>query len=149
MIVKQLINLLDSHHDASLHLMLPSGDFVPSHFHVTEAGRVQKNFIDCGGTRRESVSCVLQVWTANDLGHRLPAGRLAKILKLAEPLLGSDELPVEIEYGPDVSSQFIVSNAVITPKGLLLELAGKRTDCLARDKCGVGGCGSEGCCQSA
>ncbi len=149
MIVKQLIGLLDSNQDAPLHLMLPSGAFVPSHFHITEAGRVQKNFIDCGGTHRESIACVLQVWTANDVGHRLPAGKLAKILKLATPVLGADDLPVEIEYGPDVASQYFVSAAEATPKGLLLELAAKQTDCLAREKCGEGGCGSEGCCQSA
>jgi hypothetical protein len=149
MIVKQLIDLLNRNNDAMLHLMLPSGEFVPKHFHVTEAGRVQKNFIDCGGTHRESVSCVLQVWTANDLHHRLPAGKLAKILNLANPVLGSDELPVQVEYGPDVASQYFVSSAEATPQGLLLVLAGKQTDCLARDQCGVNGCGSEGCCQSA
>ena len=33
---------------AALHLMLPDGSFVPAHFHVTEVGRVQKDFIDCG-----------------------------------------------------------------------------------------------------
>ena len=31
---------------------LPNGDLVPNHFHVTEVGRVTKNFIDCGGKIR-------------------------------------------------------------------------------------------------
>lgn len=128
--------------------MLPYGEFVPSHFHVTEVGRVQRNFIDCGGTHREAVSCLLQVWTANDLDHRLQAEKLAKILRLAEPVLNSEDLPVEIEYGEDVASQYFLSDAEVTPKGLLLILAGKQTECLARDKCGVGSCKSEGCCQS-
>ena len=35
---------------------LPSKQFVPVHFHVTEVGTIQKHFIDCGGTvRKESV----------------------------------------------------------------------------------------------
>ena len=29
---------------------LPDGSLVPSHFHVTEVGKVTKHFIDCGGT---------------------------------------------------------------------------------------------------
>lgn len=28
---------------------LPNGDLVPTHFHVTEIGKVTKHFIDCGG----------------------------------------------------------------------------------------------------
>src|SRR5580700_6908951 len=99
MIVKQLTQLLEANSDSSLHIMLPSGEFVPDHFHVTEVGRVQKTFIDCGGTRRESVSCLLQTWTAHDVEHRLVAGKLSKILKLAEMVLGSDDLPLEVEYG--------------------------------------------------
>jgi hypothetical protein len=139
MITKQLLELLIQHNEAPLHIMLPSGAFVPSHFHVTEVGHVQKDFIDCGGTLRKSVSCLLQVWTADDLDHRLSAGKLAKILQLAE-LLELDDLSVEVEYGPDVASRYFLSNVEVTPKGLLLELVGKQTDCLAKDKCGVEGC---------
>ena len=73
MIAKHLTQILDRHPDAPLHLMLPSGEFVPDHFHVTEIGCVQKHFIDCGGTPRRSGSCLLQVWTAHDLDHRLSA----------------------------------------------------------------------------
>ena len=146
MILKDLTKLLDDHKEAALYIMLPSGDFVPDHFHVTEVGRVQKNFIDCGGTRRESVSCLLQAWTAHDVEHRLVAGKLAKILKLGEKVLESDELSVEVEYGADVASQYAVTDVEVTPKGLLFVLTGKRTDCLAPDKCGVSKCKGGGCC---
>ncbi len=32
---------------------LSSGEVVPSHFHVTEVGQINKRFIDCGGTLRD------------------------------------------------------------------------------------------------
>lgn len=140
MTVHQLLRVLESNSESPLHIMLPSGAFVPPHFHVTEVGRVHKSFIDCGGTRRESVSCLLQTWTADDFDHRLHAGRLAKIFTMAEPILQSAELPVEIEYGPDVASQYTLADVEVTPKGLLFVLAGKKTDCLAPDRCGVKGC---------
>ena len=145
MIVKQLTQLLEANSESSLHIMLPSGEFVPDHFHVTEVGRVQKSFIDCGGTRRESVSCLLQTWTAHDVEHRLVAGRLSNILKLAEEVLGSEELPLEVEYGVEVASQYVVADVEVTPNGLLFVLAGKRTDCLAPDQCGVGECTPNRC----
>ena len=146
MLVSQMNQILDRNSDSSLHVMLPSGAFVPAHFHVTEVGRVQKTFIDCGGTRRESVSCLLQVWTAQDFEHRLVAGKLSKIMKLAEPVLAADELAVEVEYGPEVASRYSVADIEETPNGLLFVLAGKQTECLAPDKCGVGSCGTSGCC---
>jgi hypothetical protein len=123
--------------DARLHLMLPGGEFVPAHFHVTEVGRVQKDFIDCGGTMRSATSCLLQVWVAADAEHRLTTGKLAGILQLAASVLKSDELPVEVEYEREAVSQFPVSVAEATPGGLLLHLGAKHTDCLAPDRCGV------------
>lgn len=44
----------------------PDAAFVPAHFHITEIGRIQKDFIDCGGTVRSAVTCLLQVWVAHD-----------------------------------------------------------------------------------
>lgn len=144
--VQKLLEILEAHGEASLRFLLPSGQFIPDHFHVTEIGRVEKNFIDCGGTRRQSVSCLLQTWTASDVEHRLAAGKLAKIFKLAEPVLGSPDLPVEVEYGQDVASQYQLTAVDVLPSALVLVLVGKQTDCLARDRCGVGECSTTGCC---
>ncbi len=140
MTVAELRAILSANANNALHFMLPDGDFVPAHFHVTEVGRVQKDFIDCGGTRRSVVSCLLQVWVASDTDHRLSAGKLAGILKLAEPLLGSNDLAVEVEYERDAISQFPLAGAEQTPSGLLFHLGTKHTDCLAPDKCGIAGC---------
>src|SRR3954451_9900168 len=93
MTVDQLVGVLTAN-PAQIHLMLPSGEFVPAHFHVTEVGRVQKDFIDCGGTTRSTTTCVLQVWVADDRDHRLDTTKLAKIVRLAAPLLKAGDLPV-------------------------------------------------------
>ncbi len=143
--VAELLSVLARNPDASLHLMLPSGEFVPAHFHVTEVGRVQKDFIDCGGTSRSAVSCVLQVWVAGDSDHRLSAAKLANILQLAAPVLKSETLPVEVEYEGTAVSQYPVAMAEVTPGGILLHLGRKHTDCLAPDRCGVGP-NAAGCC---
>jgi hypothetical protein len=137
--LQSFVNLLTSHPEAGLFFMLPDGDFVPEHFHVTEVGRVQKEFIDCGGTVRSSVTCVLQVWVANDTDHRLQAGKLAKIVQLAESILKGYDLPVEVEYESGHISQYPITAAEVTPGGLLFHLDGKHTECLAPDQCGVGG----------
>src|SRR5947209_19008926 len=103
--------------------MLPDGDFVPAHFHVTEVGRVQKDFIDCGGTVRSTTTCVLQVWVAEDFDHRLDTTKLAKIVRLAAPLLKATDLPGEVEYESGALSQFPVTAAEGTPTCILRHLA--------------------------
>jgi hypothetical protein len=143
MTVETLLNALTKHTGQPIHLMLPDGDFVPAHFHVTEVGRVQKDFIDCGGTIRSSTTCVLQVWVADDVDHRLESTKLAKIIQLGLPLLQSTDLPVEVEYESGVVSQFPLGQIEVTPAGLLLNLGTKHTDCLAKDRCGVG---AANCC---
>jgi hypothetical protein len=145
--VGQLLSTLANAPNLALHVMLPGGEFVPAHFHVTEVGRVQKDFIDCGGTTRSSVTCLLQVWVAADTDHRLTTTRLAGILRMAAPLLGSDDLPVEVEYETETTSQFPVALAEATPGGVLLHLGTKHTECLAPDRCGVAASGVRtGCC---
>lgn len=151
MTVDALLTVLAANPAAALHLMLPDGDFVPAHFHVTEVGRVQKDFIDCGGTVRSATACVLQVWVAGDRDHRLDTTKLLGILRLAAPVLKSTDPPVEVEYEAAVVSQFPVAAAEVTPAGVLLHLGPKHTACLAPDRCGVGpaagtGCAAPGCC---
>lgn len=149
-----LLETLTQHPSASLQLVLPDRSFVPAWFHVTEVGRVQKDFIDCGGTTRSTTACVVQVWVANDTQHRLDAGKLAHILRLAGPLMQSADLPVEVEYEQGVVSQYPVETVEATALGVVVRLGAKHTACLAADRCGVtpaaaetGCCTAPGCCS--
>jgi hypothetical protein len=143
MTVKEFCAALAANPNATMHWMLPDKSFVPAHYHITEVGRVQKDFIDCGGTVRSSTACVLQVWVANDVDHRLESSKLASIMDVAAPLLQSDELPVEVEYEEGVISQYPIGGMEVTPSGLLFYLGTKHTACLAPEKCKVG---DTGCC---
>jgi hypothetical protein len=132
-------------------LALPDGRRVPAHYHVTEVGHIQKDFVDCGGKWRASKTCVLQTWmsSARDDGHRLTAGRLLKILTLADRLFSEDAVPVEVEYEDGLISQFPLISATDEDGDVVLHLGLKHTDCLARKPapdaaetaCGCG-CGS-------
>src|SRR5687768_2810016 len=63
-----------------LTVLWPDGDPIEAHFHVTEVGRVQKDFVDCGGTVRRTVVCLLQTWVGEDVDHRITAEKLLKAL---------------------------------------------------------------------
>lgn len=118
-------------------VLWPDGDPIEPHFHVTEVGRVQKDFVDCGGTVRRTVACLLQTWVGEDLDHRITAGKLLKAFAHAEPVLGAENLPVELEYEACNVIQFAVIAVDREPERLVVRLGGKHTDCLAKELCGV------------
>jgi hypothetical protein len=146
--VTEFKNQLLAHTDKPLTFVLPDGGSIPAHFHITEVGHVQRNFVDCGGTRRRTESCLLQTWVANDEDHRLTAGKLAGIFGRAGDVLPHEDLPVEIEYEDYVISQFPVTGAQVADGTLLFTLGLKHTDCLAKELCLPSGCCSpdSGCC---
>lgn len=152
--INEFQNTLLSHPSINIRFLLPDNTFIPSHFHITEVGRVQKDFIDCGGTIREVKTCLLQTWIANDLDHRLTSKKLSEIIKLAATVLKNDDLPVEVEYENNLISQFPVIDFQVSESELIFQLGTKHTDCLAKDKCKVdlivvnndSCCSTTGCC---
>lgn len=122
-----------------MRFVLPDGDLIALHAHITEVGRVDKNFIDCGGTIRNLSNCTLQVWVAeNDEEHRLAPGKLDKVVDMAAPLFRGDDLEVEIEYEDCCSfSQYPVLEAQVSDTALTFRLGSKHTDCLAKEACGL------------
>lgn len=111
---------------------LPSGEKVPSHFHVTELGSTAKHFIDCGGTERIERKATFQLWTSVDLHHRLKADKLIKIIDIASPLFVGQDPEVELEYQQETIAHF-----GLEAENGRLEMKSLQTDCLAKVKCGV------------
>jgi hypothetical protein len=140
---------LEKHPEHELRFVLPDGGFVPVHAHITEVGRVDKTFIDCGGTLRRVSTCSLQAWVADDIEHRLSPGKLAGVIAKAAPIFGADDLDVEIEYEDCSVSQFPAVDVAVEDGVLAFQLGWKHTDCLAKDVClpQASGCTpGSGCC---
>ncbi len=143
----ELVEILDKNPERSLSFTLPNGDVIPYHFHVTEVGVVEKTFVDCGGTLRKKTSCVLQVWVADDVKHRLTTSHFRPLTvfrisaKLANNIVNLDDLPVDVEYGKEVISEYRITGTLDGE----FWLSGKQTECLAPDKCGV----KKPCCGGA
>jgi hypothetical protein len=125
--VKNKLNELNE-----ISFQLPNGELVPSHFHVTEVGKVTKHFIDCGGTVRNEEVVNFQLWNANDYDHRLHPEKLLNIIQLSEEILGIEDLEIEVEYQSDTIGKFGLDF-----EGKSFVLTNKQTDCLAKDQCGI------------
>lgn len=116
----------------SVEFILPKGNFVPAHFHVTEVGVITRHFIDCGGTERVEKKINFQLWVNVDKEHRLNAEKLLNILAMSEQNLKFDNLEIEVEFQDETigkyglefdDNHFLLTNLSI--------------NCLAQDQCGI------------
>ena len=127
--------LLGQHPDLNMRFILPDGTPVPAHAHVTEVARIDKRFVDCGGMLRNDAWCRLQIWVADDLHHRLTAGKLLGILTKAASILQGDTLEVDVEYEAKWISLFPIVSGAADGHELILRLGERHTACLAEDQC--------------
>ncbi|MDO6812657.1 DUF6428 family protein [Tenacibaculum soleae] len=111
---------------------LPNGQLVPNHFHVSEVGKITKNFIDCGGTVRNEEVVNFQLWEADDYDHRLHPEKLTHIIELSEKVLNIPDLNIEVEYQGNTIGKYGLDF-----DGTNFLLTSTKTDCLAKDNCGI------------
>jgi hypothetical protein len=125
---------LEQYPHALTRFVLPDGNYIPAHAHVTEIGHILKTSIDCGGVTGRSESMVVQAHVGNDTDHRLNSDRFAKILRLGNRVLPHADLDVEVEYDCCVVAQYPITQ--IHPAGTHLDLllGRKRTQCLAQER---------------
>ena len=134
MTLQGLQNVLEANPRRFPRFVLPDGDYIPAHAHVTEVGHVVRNFIDCAGLVGKEEKIVLQTHVGNDTEHRLRSDRFAKILQLGNRVIPSADLDVAVEYDCCVVAQYPIAEA--TPEGdhLNLILQRGRTQCRARER---------------
>lgn len=125
--LKSKLNALDA-----INFIQPNGEVVPAHFHITEVGLTTKHFIDCGGTVREENYVNFQLWEANDIDHRLSPEKLLGVIDLSEKVLKLENSEVEVEYQTNTIGRYGLSF-----DGGNFILINKKTDCLAKENCGV------------
>ena len=113
--------------------MLPNGNLVQPHFHVTEVGKITKDFIDCGGKVRSETVINFQLWEENDYDHRLHPEKLAQIIEISEKMFKLEDLDIEVEY----QGKETIGKYNLDFDGTNFLLTSKLTACLAEDACGI------------
>ena len=135
--VSTFCSTITAHPDRPLRIEVVGGAPLAAHFHVTEVGRVTKEFVDCGGTPRTEVRCVLQTLVAGDVDHRLDSTKLAGILSLCDKLGLPGDAPVEVEHQERSVSTDRVESVELVDGVLVIRVEPKQTACLAEDACGI------------
>ena len=134
MTLRDLQGALEANPKTLPRFVLPNGDYVPPHAHVTEVGHVVRKFIDCGGLTGEEEKVVLQTHVGNDTDHRLRSDQFAKILRLGNRVIPSADLDIDVEYDCCVVAQYPIAEAIPDGEHLNLSLRRGRTQCRARER---------------
>jgi len=133
--LQQLVEALNKADGRIVRFELPTTSLLTPHVHVTEVARIDKKFVDCGGTLRTDSSCRLQIYQADDTEHRITAAKFAQILAKGAGVLGSTNLPVEVEVEAPYLSVFPVIASRLEEKQMVISLGIRNTACLAEDVC--------------
>jgi len=126
--IKYVLKAIDQ-----LNFKIADGSLIPNHFHITEVGKIIKDFIDCGGVLRKEEHINFQLWYANDYEHRLTPEKLLSIIEVSEEKLSIPDLEIEVEYQTDST----IGKFDLDFDGKFFLLVPKKTNCLAIDKCGI------------
>lgn len=116
----------------NLNFILPNGEKVPAHFHITEIGLISKHFVDCGGDVHQEKSANIQIWVTEDLEHRLSPAGLLNIADISKKVLGDEDLEIEVEFQTETIGKYALDF-----KFGHFVLVAKQTDCLAKLQCGI------------
>lgn len=130
-------NALSQSEIEQLEISLKSGRILESHFHITEIGKVTKDFVDCGGVLRKTETCLFQTLVANDTDHRLSPRKLLGIIEKAELLGLADDIEIELEIQGSTIETYLLADTTKVDRTLRFNLESKNTACLAPDKCGL------------
>jgi hypothetical protein len=147
MTLRNLQETLEKYPTRFPRFVLPDGDYIPAHAHVTEVSHVVRNFIDYGGMIGKEEKIVLQTHVGDDKEHRLRSDRFAKILRFGNPVVQSVDLRVDVEYDCCVVAQYPIAKARTNGNYLELVLQRGRTQCRARERSEAEV--ADSCCRAA
>ena len=130
----ELRSVLETNPNRLPRFVLPDGDYIPAHAHVTEVSHVIRNLVDCGGVMGKEEKVLLQAHVGNDIHHRLRSDRFAKILQLGNKVVPNADLDVDVEYDCCVVSQYPITEVRATDDHFDIVLARGRTQCRPRER---------------
>ena len=125
---KEKLNAVDS-----IIFQLPNGKNIPSHFHITEMGVINKQFTDCGNTFREENYFTFQLWHTVDLYHRLKAEKVLEIIEGIGKKMGNVDFEIQIEY----QFEGTIGKFGLDSDNGIFKLISSKTACLATESCGL------------
>lgn len=139
----ELLQILESYRDKALLFEYMPNQWVGANYHITEVKHIAIESVDCGSGTDSWNETVIQLWESpSELGKTqfMSTYKALGILKKVGTMKPFDlDSEVKFEYGNELfhTAQLFVSDYHIKNNQLILKLAVNKTDCKAKETCGV------------
>ena len=139
----QLFDILNQHKDKSLLFEYAPNLLVGANYHITEVKHLTVDSVDCGAQTDAWKETIIQLWESplekgkTEYMSVLKAlGILNKVGKM-KPYELESEVKFEYSNATFHTAQLFVNDFEIKENNLIIKLAVEKTDCKAKDICGV------------
>ena len=138
---QEFLQILESNTNTSLLFEYTSGQLVGANYHITEVKHVSVDSVDCGGQIDAWNETIIQLWESpSELGKYMTSHKALEILNTVGKIKTYDlNSEVKIEYSNSLfhTAQLFVSDFELSNGKLLFKLDIEKTDCKAKEICGV------------
>ncbi|MEM7186519.1 MAG: DUF6428 family protein [Bacteroidota bacterium] len=140
---KEFLSLLESNKDTSLLFEYAPNLLVGANYHITEVKYLRIDSVDCGARTDAWNETIVQLWESpSELGkteYMTSYKALGILNKVARMKPFDLEAEVKFEYSNATfhTAQLFVNDYLIVDGQLRLILGVQKTDCKAKDACGV------------
>ena len=140
---QEFFNVLAQHKDKSLLFEYAPNLLVGANYHITEVKHLLVDSVDCGAQTDSWRETIVQLWESpKELGKTeyMTAYKALAILKKVgemKPYTSDAELKLEYSNSNFHTAQLFVNDFEIQGNNLIIKLAIEKTDCKAKELCGV------------
>ena len=139
----ELLKLLNDHKNKELLFEYQPGHFVTANYHITEVKNITVDSVDCGARTDFWKETVIQLWESpkeKDKTVFMSAFKALGILNKVDKIKPMEkDTEVKFEYSNDHfhTAQLFVNDYVYNNQKIILKLASQKTDCKAKEVCGI------------
>ncbi len=140
---QDLFSILDTNRDKTLLFEYTDGAFVGANYHITEVKHITIDSVDCGAQTDSWNETIIQLWESPTEKNKTEymsvlkaLGILNKVGRMKSFVLDSE---VKFEYSNATfhTAQLFVNDFEIQGNNLIFKLAVEKTNCKAKELCGV------------
>lgn len=143
MTTQEFFELLETNTETSLVFEYAPNKKVGANYHITEVKHIQIDAVDCGARSDSWNETIIQLWESpSEIGKTeymttfKAMGILKKVAKM-KPFQPKAELKIEYSNDSFHTAQLFVTGHRRNDNQLVISLDVQRTDCKAKDECGV------------
>ncbi|SDR69349.1 hypothetical protein SAMN04515667_0325 [Formosa sp. Hel1_31_208] len=140
---QDLFSLLEQHKDKALLFEYAPNCFVGTNYHITEVKHITIDSVDCGAQTDSWKETIIQLWESpNDIENSkhmsvLKALGILKKVGQMKPYILNAEVKFEYSNSSFHTAQLFVNQSKIDDGKLIIQLGIEKTDCKAKDTCGI------------